>query len=99
MTPEEIKKKAAALKRLFAAVAEGKTLQHRWEYGESKGWNDTDGFPCMDSDLSFWRVKPQAIWIIPSEITGRSAREEMRRVYYSESEAPPEAVKYEEVIP
>lgn len=59
MAPEEIKLKAATLAELFAAVAAGKTLQHRWEYGEAKGWNDAEGFPCMDSDLSYWRVKPE----------------------------------------
>ena len=59
MSPDEIKAKAATLAELYAAVAAGRTLQHLWEYGEAKGWGAAGGFPCMDSDLSFWRVKPE----------------------------------------
>lgn len=100
MNAEEIKAKAATLAKLYTAVAAGKTLQARNIHTEE--WRDvSDGpiGPSLNSDLARWRVKPRAIWIIPSEITGGSANADMRRVYYTEDAAAFGAVKYEEVIP
>jgi hypothetical protein len=59
MNAEEIKTKAAELAELFSAVAKGKVLQNLLMHGLSRGWKDTAEFPCMASDLSFWRVKPE----------------------------------------
>ena len=66
MSPEEAKDLAAkyrALADLFAAKAEGKSLQLSCtKFSEGNGiamWETTEYFPTPDSDLSKWRVKPE----------------------------------------
>lgn len=44
--------KARWLSDMYAAMAEGKTLQYRWvDVGEDSG-------PGMGSDPEYWRIKP-----------------------------------------
>jgi hypothetical protein len=63
MNQDEIKAKSAEIAAFYTAKANGKTLQVEY----SDGWKDCvdcNG-PSMQSDLSRWRIKPEAqrIWV------------------------------------
>jgi hypothetical protein len=57
MTPEKIRQQAAALAEIYAAVANGKTLQAK----STHGWRDVSGEhgPGMSSSLHCYRIKPE----------------------------------------
>lgn len=70
MTPEEIREKSATLAELYAAKANGKTLQFRIALDGPKQWIDhVDGSgPNLASEPCDWRVKPEPrrMWTVPT---------------------------------
>jgi hypothetical protein len=75
MNQEQIKAKSAELAALYAAKANGKTLQCLLMLDPKEGcWIDHDNGsgPNLHSDLSRWRVKPEPrrIWVSGTAWTG-----------------------------
>jgi hypothetical protein len=70
MTPEKIRQQAAALAEIYAAVANGKTLQAK----STHGWRDVSGEhgPSMCSSLHCYRIKPEprTVWLADSSVSG-----------------------------
>lgn len=107
MSPEDTAKEAPApdlarigtLAELYAHVRDGGRLEVR----SHTGWtlaHPFDHLPTLEDDLTQWRkyVIPRSVWMVPDDINGGKASAKLRRVYYSDATAPPEAVEFREVL-